>query len=438
MNSQKKYISFLEQLIGVTGQKKLIESVISAHNIIFEADVIPSSRYGAGRAARGDWEGMVNNRFTGAVEGDKTSKPSRMQQEVESRARKFMDTVEGGSEFVNDVREMFSELVDDGELSQDMADSIVGALENADPDSAKVKGTPGLDGLEKMFDTLISKGQYDTIFKYLTSIAGDTGMGRLANKAQQYYGFDTVDEEEGVLADEFDELFMRGIKMGELAKQSGATKIGNPINNKLPNGILAAAKKYNLTPDQIKELQVNYSDVMKSIKAVQSAFINYIWNGFKSKAALLNKQINEKLITARNNYYRELLKNRMGEEEARTMAFEKIPSWPYREGTGIYQTMFKNLISGGTEDVNKALNAIGLTPESVVSQITRDVTPENSVKHLNEFLKKFKQTKLSGYDDDHPSVIAANALAEDNTQANETYNRVIQSVKNKVASDKAA
>ena len=432
MNSKQKYIAFLENLIDVTGQKKLIESVIKAHDIIFEADVIPSSRYGADPAGRGAWKGMVNDRFPGAIEGEKTSKPTRMQQEVERRASKFMDTVEGGPEFVNDVKEMFAELVDDGEINQDTADAIIGALENADPDSAKVRGTTGLEGLEKMFDTLISQNKFDNILKYLNSIAGDTGMGRLSQRAEQYYGFGTVDGGDGSTADEQDELFMRGLNMGELLKKSGTAKIGAERNGVIPDSIKNAAIKSGMSKQDLKALSANYVSITKALNKTQHSFVQYIWGIIKTNSSKINQDITAQLAQARNIAMKNAMKQTNNPDKINRLMMEAVPAWPYSKGTGAHQTMFKRMSAGGDEASNKALAAIGMTPSDVVSNIMKSsgLSPETASKHLSNFLSQYKQKNLGGLDNDNPNVIAVNAIAEDNTKSNELYSGIINALNN--------
>ena len=103
----------------------------------------------------------------------------------------------------------------------------------------------------------------------------------------------------------------------------------------------------------------------------------------------------------------------------------QLPQWPYAGKAGLYQKLLADVRAGGSPEVQKALSAIGTTPEEVLNQIVNGVfSPELAVSVLQSFVKE-QRSKLAGQPEDSSPMIALRALISNNSDATNIYNTML-------------
>ena len=424
MNAKQKYLNFLESLVSYTKQQKLIESVITAHNIIFENEyeeelsIDPRESIGKKRAAQGHWEGsglmkdvdVGQSKFTQAHEkGFDVKSKARESQELGWALPSATEVNSLGDFFIEmglpeNITNKLTDLI--SKTSQNQIDAIAEYIDH----SFTTHGDDLRGAVADIMEDLQDKAQF-----------ANEKRARLSQAGEEHYGYETSDVDS-----EFGNLFARGWTMDDIIAEEGSARIDNDARSKkLPPSFVQAAVSAGLSKEQIKELDKKHSEVITIINKAIGAFKNYIWSKMQNRISGVNNAIIKQLAEHNKAMQSRILKEYGRNPDKANELLAQLPQWPYAGKAGLYQKLLADVRAGGSPEVQKALSAIGTTPEEVLNQIVNGVfSPELAVSVLQSFVKE-QRSKLAGQPEDSSPMIALRALISNNSDATNIYNTML-------------
>ena len=442
MNPHYKYKAFLNELRKSTDYANILESIEKAYDIIFEAgnatdideenanytlrDVYRKQSglpaYGAHKQRNKVHGDLSQKGFTNAVAGTKAKERARLEEETL--------TPSGGG--LDDIDVLISQY----KIPEKYKTRIMNLV--------RVTSRKQIDAVGEYIETSYNKHAgnmrafIDDVLEDLTDKAKWASEQRAALKqaGEAHVAYDVAD-----IDDEFGTLFTRGANYEDMLSMivgEGAAKIGAERSLALPKSVIQAARNKGLSESEIKQLNGMHKEIISAISKTQQSLVQYIWGKVKTNASVVNQEI-ASAISAKNIEVKTAINNEMkvnGSTPELTKQWNEATAnairWPY-QGRGLHQTMFKELIGGvdneRTAAAKQALASIGMDVNSVVAKVAGGLNSDNAEQYLKQFLKKYKDAKLNGLDNDNPGVLAVSAMEQDNTDAIEIYTGIINALK---------
>lgn len=448
MNPHYKYKAFLNELRESTDYANILESIEKAYDIIFEAgNATDIDEENANYTLKDIYKKQSGLPAYGAhkqrnkIHGDLSQKGftnADAMKKADVRAKLEESLLIPSREDVDDIGELISHYASASQY--DIPENIQTRIMNL------VKGTSRkqIDAVGKYIEESYKRNSGDMV-PFIKDILEDlTDKAKWASEqraALQQAGEAHVAYDVADIDDEFGTLFTRGANyedMLDMIAREGAAKIGAERSLTLPKSVIQAARSKGLSESEIKHLNGMHKEIISAISKTQQSLIQYIWGKVKTNASVVNQEI-ASAISAKNTEVKTAINNEM-KAKGRTPELEQkweeatanAIRWPY-QGRGLHQTMFKELIGGvdneRTAAAKQALSSIGMDINSVVAKVAGGLNSDNAEQYLKQFLKKYKDAKLNGLDNDNPGVLAVSAMEQDNTDAIEIYTGIINALK---------